>query len=122
MRRKPGSLVPLEVAICEVAIVLQQRGVTTFHGYSIAKELQHAGDTKLLTAYGTLYRALDRLEQMGLLRSEMEDPHIAAKESRPGRRLYQLTPNGETVLSDTDAAKAKRQTKPKRTKKGWSPV
>src|SRR4030095_15700424 len=75
MRRKPGSLVPLETAICEVASVLQQRGVTQFHGFSMAKELKHCGDTKLLTAYGTLYRALDRLEQMGFLRSEPEDPH-----------------------------------------------
>lgn len=119
MRRKPGSLLPLETAICEVASVLQQRGVTQFHGFSIAKELKHAGDTKLLTAYGTLYRALDRLEQMGFLRSEAEDPHIAAAEGRPGRRLYELTAEGHRAVAE--AAKPEPDAKAKR-KRGWSAV
>jgi PadR family transcriptional regulator PadR len=119
MRRKPGSLLPLETAICEVASLLHQRGVTQFHGFSIAKELKHAGDTKLLTAYGTLYRALDRLEQMGILRSEAEDPHIAAAEGRPGRRLYELTAEGQRAVAE--AAKPSPETKAKR-KRGWSAV
>ena len=33
-------------------------------------------DLRRLTAYGTLYRALGRLEEMGLLRSRWEDPEI----------------------------------------------
>jgi DNA-binding PadR family transcriptional regulator len=118
MRRKPGSLLPLEIAICEVASILQQRGAPKFHGYSLAKELKHAGDTKLLTAYGTLYRALDRLEQMGYLRSEMEAPHFAAAENRPGRRLYELTALGQQTLSET--ARTTQASKTKRSKKGWS--
>jgi len=107
------------MAICEVASVLRQRGVRQFHGFSIAKELKHAGDTKLLTAYGTLYRALDRLEQMGYLHSEMEDPRIAAAESRPGRRLYELTAEGKRVVAE--AAKSSREAKA-RGKRGWSPA
>jgi len=135
MRRKPGSLVPLEIAICEAASVLQQRGISQFHGYSIAKELKHAGDTRLLTAYGTLYRALDRLEQMGLLRSQLEDPHIAAAESRPGRRLYELTAAGQQAIADAAQAlnearhrhtKRTQRMKPikpiKPIKRGWSPT
>ena len=98
MRRKPGSLVPLEFAICEAANALAQRGHDEFHGYGIAKIIKEAADAKLLTAYGTLYRALGRLEQMGLLESRWEDPSIAARESRPGRRLYRLTSAGETAL------------------------
>jgi DNA-binding PadR family transcriptional regulator len=120
MRRKPGSLLPLETAICEVASVLQQRGLNQFHGFAIAKELQHAGDTKLLTAYGTLYRALDRLEQMGFLRSQSEDPHIASAEGRPGRRLYELTTKGQQAMAET--TKPARNPKSGKSKRGWSPV
>jgi DNA-binding PadR family transcriptional regulator len=120
MRRKPGSLLPIETAICEVASVLQQRGIAQFYGYSIARELKHAGDTRLLTAYGTLYRALDRLEHMGFLRSEIEDTHIAAAESRPDRRLYELTAPGQSAI--TDETQAPRENKGRRKKRRWSPL
>jgi PadR family transcriptional regulator PadR len=106
MRRKPGTLVPLEEAICETAADLLARGVERFHGYELAKRMGDLTDRKLLTAYGTLYRALARLEQMGLLTSEWEDPAIPARENRPGRRLYQLTALGE------QAARAKRDAVP----------
>lgn len=98
MRRKPGSLVPLEVSICEAAARLARRGSREFHGYQLAKAIAEADDAKLLTAYGTLYRALARLESMGLLRSRWEDPLIPAREGRPGRRLYTLTALGESAL------------------------
>ena len=42
-------------------------------------------------AQGTLYRALARLEQQGILQSTWEDPAVAAEEHRPRRRLYSLT-------------------------------
>jgi DNA-binding PadR family transcriptional regulator len=98
MRRKPGSLVPLELAICAAALDLRQAGSDEFHGFLIAKQIKHDADSRLLTAYGTLYRALSRLEAMGLVRSRPEDPRIAAKENRPMRRLYTLTPNGEAAV------------------------
>ena len=71
---------------------------------SRSKALAHAADTRLLTAYGTLYRALGRLEKMGLVRSRPEDPHIAAQENRPVRRLYTLTAAGEAAARDAAAA------------------
>jgi PadR family transcriptional regulator PadR len=95
VRRKPGSLVPLEQRICVAAADLLRRDHPTFHGYEIAKTLADAADARLLTAYGTLYRALGRMEEMGLLKSRAEDPKIAAREGRPGRRLYTLTALGE---------------------------
>ena len=97
MRRKPGSLVPLESAICAAAADLFRDGRHEFHGYEIAKHLGDVADRRLLTAYGTLYRALGRLETMGLLESRWEDPQIAASEKRPGRRLYALTAAGEAA-------------------------
>jgi DNA-binding PadR family transcriptional regulator len=98
MRRKPGSLVPLELAICAAALDLRLAGSDEFHGFLIAKQIKHDADSRLLTAYGTLYRALGRLEAMGLVRSRPEDPQIAAQENRPMRRLYTLTPSGEEAV------------------------
>ena len=100
MRRKPGRLVPLEMAICACAVDLRRGGIDEFHGYAIARHLGELGNRKLLTAYGTLYRALARLESMGLLLSRWEAPEIPARENRPGRRLYTLTPSGELIVRD----------------------
>jgi DNA-binding PadR family transcriptional regulator len=88
----------LEVAICAAAAALRDRGIPEFHGYQLAKTLGEAADVRLLTAYGTLYRALARLEHMGLLKSHWEDPDIPARENRPGRRLYTLTGAGEAAV------------------------
>ena len=104
VRRKPGRLVPLEVGICVSAADLLRAGVPEFHGYEIAKHLSDIADRRLLTAYGTLYRALGRLESMGLLQSRWEDPAIPARENRPGRRLYKLTAAGEAAAIDARAA------------------
>ena len=104
MRRKPGQLLPLEVSICASAAALLRRGTTQFHGYELAKLLRDASDARLLTAYGTLYRALTRLEEMGLLESRWEDPEVPARESRPGRRLYSLTGKGEEAAREHSRA------------------
>jgi PadR family transcriptional regulator PadR len=120
MRRRAGSLVPLELAICTCALELQRQGIDTFHGYEIAKRLASAAERRLLTAYGTLYRALSRLEQMGMLRSEWEAPEIAARERRPGRRLYTLTGAGAAAAQESLNAPA---TKPAtRGRRRWQPA
>jgi DNA-binding PadR family transcriptional regulator len=111
MRRKPGSLVPLETAICVAAANLRQRGGDEFHGYEMAKQLGDISDRRLLTAYGTLYRALARLQHMGLLQSRWEDPEIPARENRPGRRLYTLTALGEEAAQEARKASAARASK-----------
>src|SRR5215831_8175185 len=95
MRRKPGALLPIEEAILQAAIRLWRTGSAEFHGYEIAKHVAEESERQTsLTAYGTLYRALFRLESMGFLASRQEDPQIAARENRPGRRLYLLTGEG----------------------------
>ena len=104
MRRKPNALIPLEEAICRVAMGLRRDSVEEFHGYELAKQLAEDADRKLLTAYGTLYRALARMESMGLLTSRREDPEIAAQANRPGRRLYTLTGLGEKAAREAAAA------------------
>ncbi|MGQ0735412.1 MAG: PadR family transcriptional regulator [Acidobacteriota bacterium] len=98
MRRKPDQLIPLEISILEAAVALQRRGTAMFHGFLLAKMIKSASDSRLLTAHGTLYRALHRLERAKLIEAFWEDPHEAAKESRPRRRLYRLTALSEIAL------------------------
>jgi DNA-binding PadR family transcriptional regulator len=115
MRRKPGHLLPLELEICRMALDIDE----SFHGYEMAKLLQEGADTRLLIAHGTLYRALARLEGMGLVKSRWEDPRIAARENRPGRRLYALTAAGETAVREAAKATAAKST---RVRRKWVPA
>ena len=97
-------MVPLEVAILEASAELQQAGEPEVHGYRLAKVVQDLRHAMRLTAYGTLYKALTRLEHQGYLASRWEDPHAAAAEGRPRRRFYRLTLEGEAALSKARAA------------------
>ena len=103
MRRKPGQLLPLEVAILRAGVDLHSEGESQFHGYLIASRMRDAEGARMLTAHGTLYKALDRLRSNGLLESEWEDPTVAAAEERPRRRLYRVTAAGERALSVAEA-------------------
>jgi len=107
------------MAICEAAVDLRERGEEAFHGYELAKTLARGADARLLTAHGTLYRALSRLEAMGLLESRWEDPAIPARENRPGRRLYTLTAAGETAAAETRRASA---TSSRKRSRRWLPA
>ena len=98
MRRKAGVLLPIELSILETAIELRVRGAQHFHGFMIASEIKAQQDARLLTAHGTLYKALDRLRKIGFLESDWEDPLIAASDGRPRRRFYWITMAGEAAL------------------------
>jgi DNA-binding PadR family transcriptional regulator len=97
MRRKAGSLVPLEVAILEALIQLRRHGTPEAHGFLIASQLRAIGDGRRLTAYGTLYKALDRLAESGAIEDRWEDPEIAAADGRPRRRYHRITLAGEAA-------------------------
>jgi DNA-binding PadR family transcriptional regulator len=104
VRRKEGALVPLEVSILEAALELRQRGMAEAHGFLLAKELRDGKSARRLTAYGTLYKALDRLQRAGYLSSRWEDPQIAAGDARPRRRFYRVTLTGEAALAEARSA------------------
>ena len=99
MKRKPGALLPIEISILDAGLRLSSRGIDEFYGFLVAKEIKDSKNARLLTAHGTLYKALDRLEQMGFLTSQWEDPQIDAMESRPRRRLYRGTAAGGKELA-----------------------
>ena len=49
---------------------------------------------------GTVYPALRRLEQTGLIDSKWEKEGIAQRDGRPPRKYYELTPDGKQALAD----------------------
>lgn len=99
MRRKPGQLLALEVDILTTALDLRAGGEERFHGFRIAKVLSAGSGATNLTAHGTLYKALGRLEGAGLLTSDWEDASVAAAHGRPRRRLYALTGTAESAVT-----------------------
>ena len=103
-RRKPGTLLPLELEILEVALSLLHSEQATFHGFALAQTMREQAGSRSLTGHGTLYKALGRLEEFGMLTSEWED--AAAAEGRPRRRLYELTSQGAHVAERALAGKA----------------
>ncbi len=104
MRRKAGTLVPLEASILDAAFRLRLGGQEEVHGFLLAKVMRDDVGAKRLTAYGSLYRALERLEGFGFLDSRWEDASIAAETGRPLRRFYRLTISGERALAESVAA------------------
>jgi len=101
MRRKEGAILPIEMAILEAAVELVRRGVAEFYGFQIAKEIKERQEASRLTSHGTLYKALSRMEDAGLLASRWEDPMRAAEEGRPRRRWYRVTAEGEAAVVKT---------------------
>jgi PadR family transcriptional regulator, regulatory protein PadR len=94
-RRKPGALVPLETEILGTALSMRRSGEASFHGFGLAHAMREQSGSRALTGHGTLYKALGRLEERGLLTSRWEDAEAA--EGRPRRRLYELTGKGAGV-------------------------
>lgn len=99
MRRKPGTLLPLEVEILDTVADLERSGTGEIHGFGLARQLRERTGARELTGHGTLYKALGRMEEAGLLSSRWEDPEVASVEGRPRRRLYALTGEGQRVAA-----------------------
>ena len=103
-RRKPGTLLPLETEILGIALSLRRSGHSTFHGFGLAHTMREQSGSRALTGHGTLYKALGRLEEFGLLTSHWEN--APAAEGRPRRRLYELTGQGARVAEQAVADQA----------------
>ena len=106
MRRRRGILLPIELAILDVCAARSLNGIPECHGFLIASLVKGTQNAKLLTAYGTLYRALNRLEKAGFLTSRWEDMSSLANESRPRRRLYRITNAGSEALASSKSINA----------------
>jgi DNA-binding PadR family transcriptional regulator len=74
------------------AVILQ----ATANGY------QYGFDIMDITGLpsGTVYPALRRLEEMGLVVSKWEKQTVAQQEQRPPRKYYEVTKSGKDALSE----------------------
>jgi len=92
-RRKPGTILTLEYSVLAAITELQSSRADAY-AFSIAATIALSHDEKALTSHGTLYKALGRMVEAGLLSAAWEAPDAATDEGRPRRRLYELTAEG----------------------------
>ncbi|TFD35933.1 hypothetical protein E3T40_07180 [Cryobacterium sp. TMT1-19] len=100
-RRRPGTLFPIEVDILQSGLALQA-SEGSFYGFALARQLA-SRDESALTGHGTLYKALSRMAESGILDASWEDPARAESEGRPRRRLYTVTAEGSRALVKAQA-------------------
>ncbi len=92
-----SHLSELQAQILESILTLAARDLPT-HGFAIAKEISDVDRARKLTAHGTLYKALGKLSERGLVDSEwIHEPEVT---ERPPRREYHVTGLGERVLDE----------------------
>jgi PadR family transcriptional regulator, regulatory protein PadR len=68
------------------------------HGYAIAQTARELSGGRVGLSAGTLYGALDRLSEQGLIRP-LEDRRVGGRR----RREYELTGDGRAALADEAA-------------------
>lgn len=89
---------PLTPIVFHILVALSERPL---HGYAIMQAVEEAAGSRLATGPGTVYGALSRLEESGLVREvsarELEEPPASTGRGRP-RRYFRLTDEGSEAL------------------------
>lgn len=80
-------------------LILRTLSLEPMHGWGITQRIQQISEDALQVGQGSLYPALQRLEQKGWLDSEW-------RSSEQGRRVrvYRLTRSGHAALKDETAS------------------
>ena len=82
---------PRELSVAALTVLhAVARGFS--HGFDIIDDTGLPG--------GTVYPALDRLEDLGYARSRWEDEATAHREGRPARRYFEITGRGSRALAE----------------------
>jgi DNA-binding PadR family transcriptional regulator len=71
------------------------------HGFEILRRLEEAGSGALNLKEGSLYPALYRMEQAGVIKGQWEDG--ATTRRGPRRRIYRLTAKGRRRFAEAHA-------------------
>jgi DNA-binding PadR family transcriptional regulator len=99
---KPESLLPLPAAVFHILIALADRDR---HGYSIMQDVSARTDGKVRLSAGTLYSAVRRMLEQGLIEELAESPDPSSTDER--RRYYRLTLFGRrTAAAEVDRLNA----------------
>ena len=79
-------------------LILQVVALGPIHGYAVAQRIQQISRDVLHVQQGSLYPALHRLEDRGLLAATWK-----ASETGRDAKYYRLTPKGRTQLKEETA-------------------
>ena len=90
----PESLLPLPTAVFHILIALADRDR---HGYSIMQDVAARTGNKVKLSAGTLYSAIRRMLEQGLIEELAESPDPSSTDER--RRYYRLTRFGRRVAT-----------------------
>ena len=110
MNRSPDALLPFTTAEFEILLSL---AAGDLHGYGILQDIETRTEGRLSLRPGTLYRAISRLLDHGLI---AELPEGARGVSDPRRRTYHLTTEGRR-LAAREAERLARQVTTARARK-----
>jgi DNA-binding PadR family transcriptional regulator len=86
------SFLPLPTAVFHILVALADRDR---HGYSIMQDVAARTDGKVRLSAGTLYSAVRRMLEQGLIEELRDSPDPASEDER--RRYYRLTRLGRNV-------------------------
>ena len=92
VRFDPAAHLPLTPAMFQVIVALADGEK---HGYAIIKEVSRRTDGKVQLRAATLYTAIRRFVDAGLIQESAERPDPALDDER--RRYYRLTDRGRAV-------------------------
>ena len=104
MNRSPDALLPFTAV--EFEILLSLAG-SDLHGYAILQDVETRTDGRLTLRPGTLYRAISRLLDHGLI-AELLEPARTSRD--PRRRTYHLTTEGRRLAAREAERLAKQVT------------
>ena len=91
---KPESLLPLPPAVFHILIALADRDR---HGYSIMQDVAARTGGKVQLSAGTLYSAVRRMLEQGLIEELAASPDPSSTDER--RRYYRLTRFGKRAAA-----------------------
>ncbi len=89
---------PLRPVEFQILVILAEQ---PSHGYAIIRETERRTDGKVRLQPGTLYRAIQRLEDGGLIEEVEAPPQSASDDER--RRYFGLTEEGRSVAAEEAA-------------------
>ena len=93
-RRRTDLRHPLSLSVVHILLALADGAR---HGYAIKQEVERRSEGEVRLGPGTLYEAIQRLEDAGYIEEESarDDPRDGQEAQR---RYYRLTPDGWSVL------------------------
>lgn len=91
-RRSPEDHLPLTIPVFQILLSLADRDL---HGYAIIQDVRQSTEGEVELTASTLYAALKRMLDAGLVEELDERPAAGDDDSR--RRYYRITPLGLAV-------------------------